>query len=1267
MPAQVECGRVRTKAELKQPVEYRSVKSESETETTDVVKSEPSVPGGQADAVASPSFPPGMMYNPVMQGAFGGVPWMMPNVGLNPLYDSLMMHPNLISPGMIPGFLPHMSSSSAGGVMLEQNGVEASSSSVAGTSSTSLDSRIGHIVRETKRRSQKSPKSRSKTGSSWNSKEQASNPVTLEHSYTMPPSAAKKRRSTSHKRHSPVPLSNPRDPHAQETAPHLAQAAESCVNSKCPTVKELLAAPALGKNSTLLALDVKPKPLCVDHFDHQATSASGRRKDIGCASQSWQENSDLTRLSGEKSGEFITSCSQGGPTLKSEESSSALSGSRTKLKSFPVPSISHAIEMVKLQQQMSSKEKNVLQPKKEAAQEHLQKDADLPIEVVRTLPFTDIGTTEAVPETPEMSPTSETKSSQHLPLSRQQETCNFTQTPQLTDGSPVSDVNLSPVVPSATTEAICPQAEESDASQQTSRPSVDLHSNGMGCVPNTPDKSESNSLGILADMLPGSENESQNLTRTTDLSDDSDETLTNTESVEMNDELSVKDESETVSGKSSQVSQAALEPELSHIAVDDTKPKLIPVITVQCLKDALTQLCSVSAVAIPPHVCGLNFAGTTGDTSEEPKNGGDIPSQGYCGGGSQDKEVPRETAESSVEGVEFEHIAVCPSGTDAPAAKVQDASATIPREEIPEAEIDVRVTEIPKTETAVSDKASATAAPNEAAPSDVGPSTQEVPGPNQSPTKTSSFEAIQMLKCARPRLGPPGVSPPLRPAIQSAAVRLTTPTLPRKTQWVPLPMEKTNEGVSSSLVSSGMKAEPIPGETARSPIQEAQASTSDVREEAKTSTSDVREEAKTSISDVREEAQASTSDVREEAKTSISDVREEAKTSTLDVREESSAADTSETTGQSASVTNSQSSAVPGRDSVTLPASSAVIPSLVSVPRQPSSPVASTSHYSGTNVAVETSKAPPSETNRFQKVVCAENTSQLAPATISPFSNPMLSSEAMMAEANFLANAQMAQAVLGSMNQAFSAHLISQMALAQFGGLPGTLPFLNPFFQEPLNPLAAWSQTQSLPCTSLPNLPIMNPGALNAFPYGATIPSVGVLGQMSNHICSTNATAPSVSSQGSDAPLASRGSKTKRKPIESQTLISVAESQSETSTRKANADSRQTEDTTEQFEICSGSISSEEKSAHLKNADAGGETSGTLSAGDNRSNIDRDSTEVLSAAKRQLRSDSQDSSGAASDGTVDSESPVSTPTTASVPGWFGKGLNVRKGKRKRTK
>ncbi len=304
-------------------------------------------------------------------------------------------------------------------------------------------------------------------------------------------------------------------------------------------------------------------------------------------------------------------------------------------------------------------------------------------------------------------------------------------------------------------------------------------------------------------------------------------------------------------------------------------------------------------------------------------------------------------------------------------------------------------------------------------------------------------------------------------------------------------------------------------------------------------------------------------------------------------------------------------------------------------------------------------------------------TSHTGTPSVSSVQNFMHSPEAMMAQANMLASAQLSQAFMESMN----AHaLMSQMALAQLTAFqnPGAMnPFLNPFLQDPsalaLLSQAQYAQSLGLSLGGVPGLPMVNP----AFPGQPFNPAL--MGVVPNAAASNNpSSATAKSSQESQPKAESSSSRTKQKPTESQksgrkeshaqvSASAATKTASPTSVSGESAQSAQTP-TTSGPGSTSGSRRTGTSGSGSKRAEANAPPSSDSGTDSPREGAavaaaDAAGADALPAAVRmRVRAESQDSSGATSD-----DSPASTPTTASVPGWFGKGLNVRKGKRKRAK
>ena len=307
----------------------------------------------------------------------------------------------------------------------------------------------------------------------------------------------------------------------------------------------------------------------------------------------------------------------------------------------------------------------------------------------------------------------------------------------------------------------------------------------------------------------------------------------------------------------------------------------------------------------------------------------------------------------------------------------------------------------------------------------------------------------------------------------------------------------------------------------------------------------------------------------------------------------------------------------------------------------------------------------------------------LAPNLFTTQNIPLLNEQSpasydVLSPAGVFANPQLSQAFFDGMNQAFNAQMLSQMALSQFGGfqqqMPSALPLFNMIMQDSLQGnLAAVPQLQhaqmlglTLPNFGTPGLPIGDPNLLGSFHYAGGMSTPPALsGQLA-----TNAMARAVQNTTSSFPqdihktVESGCSKGKRKskesqssPIDSEQYLPKHDNTENTSMASKTSDPAETVATapnTIQFD----------QSSHLNCSTNQSEDSGTHSLPGSKVNEPSDETEVASKdIRRKDRSESQDSNSTLSDG----ESPVSTPTTTSVPGWFGKGLNLKKGRRKRSK
>ena len=309
--------------------------------------------------------------------------------------------------------------------------------------------------------------------------------------------------------------------------------------------------------------------------------------------------------------------------------------------------------------------------------------------------------------------------------------------------------------------------------------------------------------------------------------------------------------------------------------------------------------------------------------------------------------------------------------------------------------------------------------------------------------------------------------------------------------------------------------------------------------------------------------------------------------------------------------------------------------------------------------------------------------SALAPNLFTTQNIPLLNEHSLASydvpsPAGVFANPQLSQAFFDGMNQAFNAQMLSQMALSQFGGfqqqVPSALPLFNMIMQDSLQGnLAAVPQLQhaqmlglTVPTFGTPGLPIGDPTLLGSFPHAGGIPTpLALSGQLATNIM-THAVQNTTSSIPQDIceTVESGCSKGKKNTKESQS--SPIDSEQYLPKRENTDNSRmasKTADPTETVATAPNTIQLDQ-SSHLNCSTNQSEDSGTHSLPGSKINELSDETEVTSKdIGRKDRSESQDSNSTLSDG----ESPVSTPTTTSVPGWFGKGLNLKKGRRKRSK
>ena len=323
------------------------------------------------------------------------------------------------------------------------------------------------------------------------------------------------------------------------------------------------------------------------------------------------------------------------------------------------------------------------------------------------------------------------------------------------------------------------------------------------------------------------------------------------------------------------------------------------------------------------------------------------------------------------------------------------------------------------------------------------------------------------------------------------------------------------------------------------------------------------------------------------------------------------------------------------------------------------------------------------QTNNSSVAQLPGQLSALAPNLFTTQNIPLLNEQSpasydVLSPAGVFANPQLSQAFFDGMNQAFNAQMLSQMALSQFRGvqqqMPSALPLFNMIMQDSLQGnLAAVPQLQhaqmlglTLPNFGTPGLPIGDPNLLGSFHYaGGMSTPIALSGQLA-----TNAMARAVQNTTSSFPqdihktVESGCSKGKRKskesqssPIDSEQYLPKHENTENTSMAS------KTSDPTETVATAPNTIQLDQ-SSHLNCSTNQSEDSGTHSLPGSKLNEPSDETEVTSKdIRRKDRSESQDSNSTLSDG----ESPVSTPTTTSVPGWFGKGLNLKKGRRKRSK
>ena len=1274
-PTRTEIKRVRTKAELKQEPPGCNISEDSvkiEPAGSGIVKSEPvqlacastsshiNQPG-----ISLPCFPADMAFNPMAQVPFTDVPWMMPNLGLvsNPLNDPLTMYPGIMQ-GMVPPFLPPETINTAPSSMPQVNGSNfISGLNVNAPSNNTILSENMHEyllsstaaeIRTKKRRKKKSQSSESMADSVQPGKEPVTNTlqqvertdkyisdtVALEHSYTIPPHAINSKRksrkgytetSTYSAPHTSAICTEP-EPNAtqpvtsQEVVSEETNTSPKKSNKKCPTIKQLLEKPSLfSKPKTDLAmsgnvpnvapLETPPYPTSKPIISQPTKPGfvNPEQAPLHHEPQDVRLSTVLTKISTSAS---VSSIKCEKPWLTS------------------VPSISHAIEMVKLQQRgaltkdsqleiKGTKCPNETDPPPTITTQHLHTTCRMLGETGKSTivsqltsppmaPVLNVQLHTDMPKFPGCKNQPKASPANSLVLSPQISNTGTTPNEEpvgfspctTQQGIPSQHSNMLPDTIASKVTLISSYSQSSDVNIQPG--DIQTKSNGKISERHDVEMSETSQAMLEAQCTP--------TTSTIAASENSSDTSMNpvpgmtcqTEMASSRHEVNLPICSVQ---KSDSLSGATCSLQTPHLTVSESEQEP-SFITTQALQQALAQLSALSSVAIPPRVADLVLPGVPKPSLSSSCSPNSWQTQGAS---SQKHPQPVNLQQEALHTASEMYIQTKTISVTEPSAAPQ--------------------TSFPTAITAALQKEEFKSDPDESAsfnPSSLASLTQ-----NHSNFESSLTQAIQVLKQARPQLqGTP------KPSIGPQLTRVRMPT-----QCVAHSSQQSSPAVTTQEAAACFQA----SETVQSNV---------------------------SIS-----PNISTNETTTKGRHVLVSREEDPQASPI-----STNASMNETGAKEREPRESIPVAIPSM----IPAAVTVTPEVGTLPTMSysspskapklSSPVKGkhTQHTTKEQLLLATCHSDghlqPEQLvspKRHQRSSAAQLHTQ--PGVMSPFTSHISGQPTSIFD-----NPQLSQAFYQGMNQAFNAQLMSHMAMSQFGGLqhqmPGILPLVNPFMQDPLlqGNLGLLSRVQHaqmlgsrLTNVGIPGgLPMLHPNFLTTLQYGANLNSPsGIQSRLLNSAIPQAVVSIATSRETTFHQTAiATCSKTNTKSKES--FNSVQESQQHASEHEKtigiNVASKNSEPS---GPVATTSKSSQlDSTSHLNYSTDQSESSGTLRG----SKLDEENVKD-SKDKRKDRSESQDSNSTASDGTADSESPVSTPTTTSVPGWFGKGLNLKKGRRKRLK
>ena len=1271
----------------------------------------------------------------------------------NPLNDPLMMYPGIMQGMVSPFLPPHSTGavpssthtipSSTPGIS-EPKVVSGTNVSAASNNTILSENMHEHLLSSTAaeiRRNKKRRKRKSEalqfSGDVVQSSNKVSKPVVdtpqqaeltdkyisdavaLEHSYTIPPHAAGTKRK-SRKTHAEtntysaphssvtetwVQSAPPQSVTVKEIVPEEANTSPKKSNKRCPTIKQLLEKPSLlskpktdlpvsrnvvSNTSTLLGT-------VPNHQSSQSTAVRPANPDV--KSQEYATTSsvhqalqpDIHKLKPTAprfdTGSHIRPPPTGPPS--SVASGIAVNARSDKPRLAPVPSITHAIEMVKLQQQgaLAVDATHKLDGPK-SPNTGVQQSTGMPVTSnIQKLPMKASTCTTTTSKACKSEIISKLTSPPMVPVPNvqlQTEMLGDLDMPGCKHLSKLSSTNSLPVSPQAPYFNLGPAEDEKSVSssfQQTTTPrprnvQVTYECNSHNTqLPPTESCAQTNKASIqpsgtktLQNTKPGKGNEvsgtSQAILKIHDRADTSIRgeasgvvsEITNVHSVEEKQTLVSSDQicqqlQNTQPNKSQdqaenqrqnvEPTQATSEQDLTAAS---NGQKTSSIITTQVLQQALAQLRAVSSVAIPPKVADLVLPGLPSrslPTLQSPKReqtleAVELPASSSSETVDDDKATNLQQMPShSMQEMTSETIVHPPTNTTATSsqAELQTAAPNVPSQTTvqtsEESTVKVRPLTSQTSETIPVTVETVQGRENVAPYATNNPvvftsaSTTHAPSTMQNlpNVHSSSTQAIQMLKEARPQLQ--RIPSPPKPPItqQQTGVRLPAPGINQCLSQPPTARTKIAE--TFPLTSSEVNNRSIN----KLPV--------DVSATTQTSTPN------------------SPKKLINESVTEQAPIRSPTKPPH---RSQQGAPQTVPTAIPT--ITN----ASPGVGTLTSVSSSSPpkVPKLSSPFKGSHRPAKEkpTLVMPNSNDRSHKLLSPKSH----QKSVAMQHTNQTG--MLSPGTSHISGSEAAVPPGSVFANPQLSQAFYEGMNQAFNAQLMSQMTMSQFGGLqhqmPGVPPLVNPFLQEPLLQanLGLMSQVQhsqmlGSPLTNIAisgGLPVVDTNLLGMLQYGTNL--ISPTGMLSQPVLNSPMSQTTTLQQAAIPACSKAKNKSKKSHNieESQQHASEHEKIKDTDLASKNSDPT--------GDVATTSKSNQLDSAsHLKNSMDQSKNSGLLPG----SKLDE------KEGKCKNRSESQDSNSTASDGTADSESPVSTPTTTSVPGWFGKGLNLKKGRRKRQK